>query len=153
MRIADDEKAVSALRDALCKKFCSVCPNSCCSGRLGISVGDNINFRDLQVIRSRWQRPPASEAYITDRRFLFWGKKYLVGRCPYFSDDGSCGIHAKTDRPKDCVLYPLYISRYPFSFERIIKAEKSCFIFSDPSACRKVIELGQKLGLKVFFAV
>ncbi len=145
------ESAVAALRDEICGEFCHVCPSNCCSGRLNISVGGNVNFRDLPVVRSRWERPPASGAYVTDRRFLFFGGRYLVGRCPYLDDDGICGIHEKTDRPLDCSLFPLYLTRMPFSLYRVLKAEKSCFALSEPRVCRRIIELGQSLGVSVVF--
>ena len=141
--------AVENLRDELCNKYCPICPVNCCTGRLNISFRENINFRGIPVLKNRWQLPPKNGVYITDRRFWFLGKCYLIGRCPYLSDEGVCGIHEKTDRPEDCVKYPLYISRgFPF-FSRQIKAEKSCFIFGNGSNCRKVIELGQKFNTEV----
>lgn len=140
---------VDKLKKELCDEYCRVCPDNCCSGRLNVSFRDNANFRGIPIVRSRWQRPPRSEAYISDRRFLFFGKKHLIGRCPYLTDEGRCAVHEKTDRPADCVDYPLYIAN--FLFGRILKAEKSCFIFTYPKNCRKVLDLGRKLDLPVIF--
>ncbi|MDQ7824172.1 MAG: hypothetical protein RDV48_15325 [Candidatus Eremiobacteraeota bacterium] len=143
--------ALESLREVMCARYCPICGDNCCTGRLNPSISDLRAFPDLRRVRYRWDRKPEGP-YLVDRRFLFFGTCYLVNGCPHLKGN-LCAIHEEAARPRECHEYPLYLD-FPFSipfFKPFISVELSCGIFRYKKNCDEVSQLGERLGLEVIF--
>ena len=148
----DYSEAVTEFRAKKCRDYCPVCGDNCCNGRLNPAIGSRAPFKNLKVVRYRWDKPPENDPYIVDRRFLWMGACYLVRTCPCLRE-GQCGIYDKPERPWECTDYPLYLQaplNIPF-LRPIICAERSCCIFKYEKNCRELESLAESLKLEVIF--
>lgn len=133
----------------MCSLYCDKCINNCCMGRLNPNVTGSSFFSALPVVKTI---PKIAEQTCLFRNFF--SMTYLIGRCPYLNDSSRCSIHAEKARPKDCSMYPLYLS-YPLNlpfFIPFLHVETGCDIFKKPDNCRKAIKFAQSLGLAVHFS-
>jgi len=143
---------VREIREELCGGYCPICGDNCCNGRLNPAVGAQKPFTHLKKVRYRWHTPPPEGPYIIDHRFLWMGKCYISGACPYLKDN-LCLLYEKSERPWECMEYPLYL-QVPFGIPFLrpfISVEKSCNIFKYEKNCEKIEALAYTLGLDVVF--
>lgn len=145
-------KEVEEYRQEKCAKYCFICGDNCCNGRLNPSFYDIRPFSHLKRVRYRWDVPPEKESYIIDRRFFCFGGFFLVRECPYLND-GLCKLYSDPIRPKECYEYPMYLDvplQIPF-FKPFISVEMSCTIFSYEKNRSEVEEFARNLGLGIIF--
>lgn len=139
---------VRAWRQAKCAESCPKCPINCCTGRLNPRLDSLDAFESLPIVRGPRDSRPLNAPYVRDRRFLFWGHRYLVGRCPHLAE-GKCAIYDDPRRPSDCHEYPMHVQKVLGG--EVLNVETSCWIFQQPENREAVRELGRQVGLECVF--
>jgi len=140
-------EAVREWRNDKCAQSCPQCPVNCCEGRLNPRLDSLAAFEHLPVVRNASDARPLQGPYVADRRVLWWGARFLVGRCPHLAC-GRCAIYDDARRPRECGEYPLHVQPVLGGLGGVvISAEKSCWIFQQQDNCDEVQSLAQTLGV------
>ena len=145
-------RSVEVFRQEKCGKYCAICGDNCCTGRLNPSFGTIRPFSRLKRVRYKWDVPPEKEPYVINRKFFFLGAYYLVGECPCLKD-GLCALYNDPLRPPECYEYPMYLNvplGIPF-LKPFISAEMSCTIFRYEKNRTEAEEFARDLGIELIW--